>query len=656
MGPEEVLVTRESAIQRGSAQLKDTLPVNEDHSNVVKFREDGRSYRKLLWLMQGFLDVTTDAHNRVSSMELTQRFEESSKKSNALDSSTAHYAADVDSRSLLMRKFQEGCDNSRLEEVKPASPSTFEWVWEKHSLGFVEWLSGGEGLYFISGKSGSGKSTLMKSIFSHERTRRILEARKTSRPVTQAGFFFHKRGSHFQKSFAGLLCSLLYQLLRAAPELQTAVAGAMFTSHPSVVAQRNLTVTELKRAFDALLDQKSYPLDALVFLDALDEYDGSPEVISQFIQLAAEVRAGSSTRIQICFAYRPWNVFVEHFSGCSGLKIHENTEEDIRRFKLAKIADRPGLLKSLGQIHTYSSSESVDPLQKIVRKAQGVFLWVALVVEVLRLLSSDGITQTTVLSILDRLPDDLEDIYNRTIDRIPPAYRKEAFVMMEVVARSPEVLPLTTLIAVSECALREDFDESKRWLADYLASPARHGAEVMSRCRGLVEVVYDESRSMPIVRLMHQTVKEFILRPGFRARLLRGDLTAANGFTYLSRGTLVLASLLVDHGQPTELSTDNVPGHGDLKLVIDCAYLSEVTTGFDQSELIAKAADAAVKVVAKVASDETMDYNHLNSTLAFGAVANLQIYMKKTLDKGHKLLESEQASPLLCLVDAVKER
>ena len=42
-GPYEVLVTRLSAIQRGTEPL-DIFPINEDHSDIVKFSEQDASY------------------------------------------------------------------------------------------------------------------------------------------------------------------------------------------------------------------------------------------------------------------------------------------------------------------------------------------------------------------------------------------------------------------------------------------------------------------------------------------------------------------------------------------------------------------------------------------------------------------------------------
>lgn len=44
--PYRVLVQKSSAIQRGTLQA-DTIPVDEDHSNMVKFAENDEAYKRL---------------------------------------------------------------------------------------------------------------------------------------------------------------------------------------------------------------------------------------------------------------------------------------------------------------------------------------------------------------------------------------------------------------------------------------------------------------------------------------------------------------------------------------------------------------------------------------------------------------------------------
>jgi len=57
----------------------------------------------------------------------------------------------------------------------------------------------------------------MKMAYRHEKTQAFLHGFTTRK--ASAVFFFHDRGSLNQKSFVGLLCSILYQILEALPEI-----------------------------------------------------------------------------------------------------------------------------------------------------------------------------------------------------------------------------------------------------------------------------------------------------------------------------------------------------------------------------------------------------------------------------------------------------
>ena len=51
-GPYEMLVTRSSAIQRGTRPL-DIIPIDEDHSDIVKFSEQDPDYYAIHSLLRG---------------------------------------------------------------------------------------------------------------------------------------------------------------------------------------------------------------------------------------------------------------------------------------------------------------------------------------------------------------------------------------------------------------------------------------------------------------------------------------------------------------------------------------------------------------------------------------------------------------------------
>jgi len=100
----------------------------------------------------------------------------------------------------------------RIDQVEDPFESTFAWVFDIPSFG--SWLQDpGSKLFWIHGKPGSGKSTLMKFIFESRRTWDLLHNWRADSLEVKAGFFFHHRGSALQKSFEGVLRSLVTQIL-----------------------------------------------------------------------------------------------------------------------------------------------------------------------------------------------------------------------------------------------------------------------------------------------------------------------------------------------------------------------------------------------------------------------------------------------------------
>jgi hypothetical protein len=99
----------------------------------------------------------------------------------------------------------------RVDQIDDPFQDTFRWIFDLPL--FSEWLQHGSGLFWIHGKPGSGKSTLMKYIFKSERTWELLHDWTRVSHEIRAGFFFHYRGSAIQKSFEGVLRSLIVQIL-----------------------------------------------------------------------------------------------------------------------------------------------------------------------------------------------------------------------------------------------------------------------------------------------------------------------------------------------------------------------------------------------------------------------------------------------------------
>ncbi|KAK4061371.1 hypothetical protein Trihar35433_9698 [Trichoderma harzianum] len=175
-------------------------------------------------------------------------------------------------------------------------------------------------------------------------------------------------------------------------------------------------------------------LDLCIFIDALDEHNGPPEFIAEFLKDITKPR-NSRTRIKILFSSRPWDAFKDVFPNCPGFQIHEHTDNDIRELCTHVINNEcPG------------SQEFFQLVEEIVKRAKGVFLWVKLVLQDLSKTaaaalpgSSSEALSSELRIALPNLPENLVEYYSTIVERIPQSFRRGTFCLLEVVAKGDEI-------------------------------------------------------------------------------------------------------------------------------------------------------------------------------------------------------------------------
>ncbi|KAI1871725.1 hypothetical protein JX265_005711 [Neoarthrinium moseri] len=621
---------------------------------------------------------------------------------------------------LFLRSLLDRDRDTRRDQIDPQSSHTLEWAFEDGFTDLPRWLQNGNGIFWVSGKPGSGKSTLMKFVHNDDRTRELLHCWNTSTRQITANFFFHYRGNVIQKSFEGLLRSIISQLLEAEPELYDAIhvlfnnkynkqvhlerlgslqsdlynlaneAGlsvpnntnlkhdvdgiiqnqdvshtlkyltssinwkpgrirswntkyeerllqrgdelldspmgdldldrvrkaldvripapdfdslimtwreridlgsnirALFAKHPpswllsdhwnpehsSVVHHssgtseveeraRKLEQARLRKLDDSInavlirhqrrknikaaiestkwnrkdleeilhsiCAQSMFDLDLCLFLDALDEYDGRPEFISGFLKDLTRDGHFPRTRIRILFSSRPWKTFRDEFESCPGFKIHEHTQNDIRKYCMTSIYGR-------GQLSQYL----LPYVDEIVHRSSGVFLWVKLVLhDLFQVVAQHGHggqqLADQLRKTMDTLPDQLEAYYVVILERLSNATRWDAYVILESLVRSVTKLSATQLSDIVA------YSSVRRWSDVRKVKPGLRDAQQASRfvqeaCGGLVDVEAEH------VQLMHQTVRDLVEAPGFRHVMFDASYAATtdeNGFSFLAKYILL---------------------------------------------------------------------------------------------------------------------
>ena len=284
----------------------------------------------------------------------------------------------------------------RRERLTKPHTSTYEWIFAKEAsspartdeakrdVHFAEWLDRGEGIYWITGKPGSGKSTLMKYIANNPQTEALLRTWSGSSQLYIASHFFWLQGTSLQKSYEGLLRTIIYDVLCRHPTLIKATCD---TYWPWTDLNRRdngsppaWTSTELKRCLLTLMGAASRTSAGTAyfcfFLDGLDEYDGDKEDVIGLLRDLTRAK-----NIKICASSRPWEIFRQSFKSSvladKALVLHHYTKNDIDLVVSETVQPHLEIWKGnagyLAQVN--------EVIEEIVQKAQGVFLWVVLVLQ-----------------------------------------------------------------------------------------------------------------------------------------------------------------------------------------------------------------------------------------------------------------------------------
>jgi hypothetical protein len=460
----------------------------------------------------------------------------------------------------------------RYEAVSEAHQNTFEWIFQEETAqqyswsSFLEWLLSGSGVYWVNGKAGSGKSTLLKFIYDDARTRDHLKSWAEGTPLAIAEFFWNS-GTTEQKSQTGLLRAILHDIWDQHPELIPVTLPLDWARIYSQLLDPNSgtptiswSLRKLMAAVKSLVTQTVVSLKLCLFIDGLDEYDGDHEELGEFFKGIA-----SSPHFKICLSSRPLVVFEDLFKRCPSLRLQDLTCMDIQRF----VNDR------LRSSEVYCDLAMKDPnsalvlVNEIVQKADGVFLWVKIVVGSLL----NGFrNRDTILDLEKRLrlfPRELEPLYDHIFSLIDPIYREwasKAFQIMRATQeqrtrRHSNYMPATDAPPLTALALYLAINEEIRHIEVYamtLENLLDHSenltVQLTARCAGLLEVKDDDQRigghyavfglSTTTIHWLHRTARDYIEHPTKWNELL-GQTTGSqfNPNTAMLRSCILLLGI-----------------------------------------------------------------------------------------------------------------
>lgn len=413
--------------------------------------------------------------------------------------------------------------DDRREQVCQAHHETFRWIFKHGSeTGFAEWLSSGDGSFWIQGKPASGKSTLMKFIAGERCLEELLKTWTGEIPLVVASFYFWATGSQLQRSLVGFYRALLYQILKADDHL----CKIAFPDWRQKFSTTEPSISMLTAAMNKLLAPGMLSNNFFFMIDGLDEYERDSIGKAELAELIMNMTR--SRRIKILVSSRPEAPFERAFRQHPMLRLETLTAPDIVTYVELRLWSEESR-----QIITSREQKSLDDIRDfIIKHAQGVFLWVALVLDI----ALDGIKNyedpTTIRDRVMLLPKELDTLFTHIlIQRIPQHYRTEAFRYLLIALEWQTCKhgpPLTSTII----ALAQHASSYEKACSMMNASQAQIEAmltdrqnRVRSRCQGLLEC---EEKPSVHVNFLHRSLYDYLTEDSKTMALLMSG--AGDGF------------------------------------------------------------------------------------------------------------------------------
>ncbi|UPK99485.1 hypothetical protein LCI18_010420 [Fusarium solani-melongenae] len=425
-----------------------------------------------------------------------------------------------------------------------------------HWDSFVDWLESKCHIYWVSGKPGSGKSTLMKFISSNPKTKRLLCSWQSE--VQIFSHYFWKAGSEMQQSLKGLLCSLMYQIFCENRQMALKYLYKKRGIFPKPSSSADWDTEKLEALIQNCVSETESGI--CFFIDGLDEF--SPQ--GDYHDLLLLLDRLSGPRVKLCLSSRPEQVLRNHLQVHANLKMQDLTENDMRKY-------------AAGCLHRAISptDQKLDIksfVHSIIRKADGVFLWVVLVSKSLARGIENGDSDAELGQRLESMPRDLAALYEDMWSRLNDdhgIYQKSASWFFNIIfaaeytveegGRSTTLpclkrgsVSVFELMAATDATVLDRFlDRGEKFPTTEIDKRCSHVARAVKiRSAGLLEVSNQRSRENNMehyaemkVLFIHRTAHDYLLENEDGRRLWQTSEISTNE----ARTRLIRACLLRCH-------------------------------------------------------------------------------------------------------------
>jgi hypothetical protein len=366
-------------------------------------------------------------------------------------------------RKAVLKALRFDVLETRRKTVKEALAETCKWALSHPAC--AKWLKMEHKFFWIKGKPGAGKSVLVKYLDEH-----VTQQLKDSQAI-RLYFYFNARGAQLERSFLGLYRSLLVQLIDSVPEL----------AHELDALDTHFDVPKLQSVLSSAI--LSLRTQVWLFVDALDECrEGDVRELIEFLVGLQEAK------LYVCLASRHYPIVKVPTDLQLGLEDVDEHQQDLSTY--VEKLDLEG--EELAQMQ-----------HDIVAKANGIFLWVVLVVRILQKDVERGRFHA-MQSRLREIPEGLEDLFKTIILR-DDEFKEEFLLCLQWILYAWRPLDLKEWYFAMMAGVRG------RLQLDEMDTDHRMETFLLSSSKGLAEVTKGRGFT---VQFIHESVREYLIHQG----------------------------------------------------------------------------------------------------------------------------------------------
>jgi hypothetical protein len=214
-------------------------------------------------------------------------------------------------------------------------------------------------------------------------------------------------------------------------------------------------------------------------------------------------KINSRDGIKICVASRQWTEFNDAFHESPLLRMQDLTSADMAHFVEAKLEVNRGFL----ELKRIFPTEATQLVTDVVAKAEGVFLWVSIVVRSLLAALTEGDGLSDLRTIVDQLPSDIALLYDAIWAQIGGRNMVASAKLLTTFNASQRIPSYITLWLADE---KQPLEYDIRTLSDEGRAGVRDimKRRLDSRTRGILEI-----STRGNIDFLHRTARDWIFQP-----------------------------------------------------------------------------------------------------------------------------------------------